>query len=337
MTTQQATQQKVRGTTRPGEGPRRERHGRVVVGYDGSPGSVEALTWAAVEARARGASLSVLAAADLSAAASTGTPSLVDGVRAGQERLAAEGVAWVAEVHGAIPPADDPGTSAEVALTSPVSALVDASSSAELVVVGNRGHGRVAGALLGSVAFSVTASASCPVVVVRGGSAHRAGPSAPVVVGVDDSHGATDAVRFAADTAHRAGAPLVVLAVWTVPEVRAGGYAEPYGQELLEWARRGATVSADIAADTARRAHPDLTVTVRVVEQRPAAALVDASADAGLVVVGARGRSSIASLFLGSVSHATIHGARCPVAVVRRRGPQGDDDLPHRRRSPHAR
>lgn len=293
-------------------------HGRVVVGYDGSPASVEALTWAAGEARARGASLTVLAAADLSAAASTGTPSLVDGVRTGQERLAAEGVAWIRAVHGAVPSPDGAGTSAEVALTGPVSALVDASTRADLVVVGNRGHGRVAGALLGSVAFSVTASASCPVVVVRGGSAHRPGPSAPVVVGVDDSHGATDAVGFAADAADRAGAPLVVLAVWTVPEVAAGGYAEPSGQGLLQWARRGAMVSADIAADAARSAHPGLDVTVRVVEQRPAAALVDASADAALVVVGARGRSSITSLFLGSVSHATIHGARCPVAVVRR-------------------
>ncbi len=318
MTTQESSPGRAQAPSRGQDGADDATVGHVVVGYDGSPGSVEALTWGATWARARGSALTVLAAADLSAAASTGTPSLVDGVRAGQERLAAEGVSWVRQVHGGIPRPGAPETRAHVALTSPAVALVDASEGADLVVVGNRGHGRFAGALLGSVAFSVTAAARCPVVVVRGGSDRRPGPGAPVVVGVDDSHGATDAVAFAAEAAHTSGAPLVVLAAWTTPEVRAGGYAEPFGRELVAWARRNAVVSTDIAVEQARRAHPDLAVEARVVEQRPAGALVDASADAGLVVVGARGRGGVASLLLGSVSHATIHGARCPVAVVRR-------------------
>jgi hypothetical protein len=48
--------------------------------------------------------------------------------------------------------------------------------------------------------------------------------------------------------------------------------------------------------------------------------LLDAAGDAGLVVVGARGRGSLASLFLGSVSHGVVHGARVPVLVVRADG-----------------
>ncbi len=307
-TQQRAQRHDGRGSPRP----------QVVVGYDGSAGSVEALTWATVEASSRGADLTVLAAADLSAVASAGAPSLVDGVRAGQQHLAAEGVAWAVRVVEDLGGHRAATVRAQVTLTSPAQALVDASERADLVVVGNRGHGRIAGALLGSVAFSVTAAARCPVVVVRGDAQRRPGPAAPVVVGVDDSPGAGDALAHGADAAHRAGAPLVVLAAWSTPEVRAGGYAEPYGRELVAGARRTAAAVADLAADRARTAHPGLPVTTRVLEQRPAGALADASTDAGLVVVGARGRGGIASLLLGSVSHATVHAARCPVAVVRR-------------------
>jgi nucleotide-binding universal stress UspA family protein len=53
------------------------------------------------------------------------------------------------------------------------------------------------------------------------------------------------------------------------------------------------------------------------VEDCPAeVTLVAASDEAGLVVVGTRGRGTFQGMLLGSVSHAVIHGARCAVAVV---------------------
>jgi nucleotide-binding universal stress UspA family protein len=63
--------------------------------------------------------------------------------------------------------------------------------------------------------------------------------------------------------------------------------------------------------------YPDVRVHRELVRGRIRHTLIEASAGAGLVVVGARGRGGFAGLLLGSVSQALLHHARCPVAVVR--------------------
>jgi nucleotide-binding universal stress UspA family protein len=65
-----------------------------------------------------------------------------------------------------------------------------------------------------------------------------------------------------------------------------------------------------------RETHPELKVTTRVEDCPAEFTLVDASANASLVVVGSRGRGVFEWMLLGSVSHAVIHGARCAVAAV---------------------
>ncbi len=306
------TKQQEAPATRSRADGRGARH--VVVAYDGSTASLRAVTWAAVEAGAMNARLTVLSAGP--AWTEGFAAPILDEVAAAGRRLAREGVDWVGQMQGGV------GTGPVEALAvmeDPATALVRASRGADLLVLGSRGRGRVAGALLGSVAFAVTSRAECPVVVVRGEVERRPGPDAPVVVGVDDSHGADEAVVFAADVAERWGAPLVVVAAWTVPDITVvDGYSAVDVTPLVEWARRSAGTSADVAVDLARSDRPGLQGVTRVVQQRPAQALSDASAEAGLVVVGARGRGGLGSLFLGSVSHAVIHQADCPVAVVRR-------------------
>ena len=54
-----------------------------------------------------------------------------------------------------------------------------------------------------------------------------------------------------------------------------------------------------------------------VPEGRPELVLAEASSEAGLVVVGARGRGDLASLLLGSVSRGVIHRSECPVEIIR--------------------
>lgn len=204
------------------DAPVRQVVGEVVVGYDGSPASVAALRWAATEAGSRWAPLRVLCVADLGRHGDPGAlgpdtlPTVQRLFREEQEaaqRLVEEGAAIVAQVDGGPP---DERVSAQAVLDSATVALIKASGTAALLVLGHRGRSALVTALLGSVAFSVTAAAACPVVVVRGHDRPAADRARSVVLGVDigAACGQADspALSLAAATAQRCGAPLTVLA-----------------------------------------------------------------------------------------------------------------------------
>ena len=288
----------------------------VVVGYNGKRQSIEALRWAAREARRRGARLLVLYAANYPGMTLDPGPGLLHpepGALEAAEEVTAEGVAAALALD------PDLRVSGATEVTSPAQALTAASVDAGLVVIGTRGHGAVLRALLGSVAFEVAARAECPVVVVRStGDRPAERASARVVVGTDGSPEAERAVRFAADRAASAwaSASLVVLTCT----------GEPGSGVSRDRLRTSAQQIADDAARSLRRTHPRLTVTTEVGECPPERALVDASVDADLVVVGTRGRGAFRGMLLGSVSHAVIHGAECPVAVVGIPHPEAEVD-----------
>jgi len=287
----------------------------VVVGYDGSSSAAPALVWAAAEAARRGVGLTTLYAADAGASAGmlAAAPDLVTGAEALAHEVAADGAATARRSR------DDVPVTAATRLADAATALVEASRTAELVVVGNRGRGALAGAVLGSVAFTVTAHAHCPVVVVRGDGEGSPDAQHPVVVGVDGSAGSAAALRFAAGVADRSGATLRVVSAWTPPEVLATSisYGAALDPGLVDGVRRAAEQDVEEAVAQVRADLPGLAVERSVVQDPARRALVQASAEAGLLVVGARGHGSVSGLFLGSVSHAAIHGAPCPVAVVR--------------------
>jgi nucleotide-binding universal stress UspA family protein len=293
---------------------------RVVVGYDASVSAKIAVCWAAEEAARRGLPLSVVYAADYTGLVG-GPVSMspwLPGVSIEEAEHVAEGGAATARTHC-------PGVRVEAAtfIGSPGTVLIKESEGAALVVVGSRGHGEVAGLVLGSVASRVAAHAHAPVVVVRGtGVSAAAGPGRPVVVGVDGSPAAEVALRAGVELAVATGAPLRVVCAWhpTVP----GGWEREYWMAVHPdgdpdvTARDAAERVAVEAAALARELAPEVAVELQVRGGADAADVVLAAAgDAGLLVVGARGRGSLASLFLGSVSHRVVHGAHCPVLVVR--------------------
>ena len=148
-------------TTDDGAGP------QVVVGVDGSAESVEALRWAAGYAAATGATIDAVMSWHFPAAAGIvpqGMPpqAISDEVRASM--LEALDKTLVA-VFG---PGTPPSVQARVTYGHPAVVLVDESRDADLLVVGNRGHGAFAGMRTGSVSIHCVNNAHCPVVVVRG-------------------------------------------------------------------------------------------------------------------------------------------------------------------------
>jgi nucleotide-binding universal stress UspA family protein len=138
--------------------------GRIVVGIDGSGASAAALEFACQRAEATGDQVVALHAwriHDLPVDQRGNVPTGVAADITARELMLSECVAGVQPAH------PDVHLVQEAVPVAPAQALVDASATASLVVVGSRGHGAFAGLLLGSVSHEVLHRANCPVAVVR--------------------------------------------------------------------------------------------------------------------------------------------------------------------------
>jgi nucleotide-binding universal stress UspA family protein len=140
-----------------------------------------------------------------------------------------------------------------------------------------------------------------------------------IVVGVDNSAGAKAAIAFAHQEARLRGSTLRAVHAWQFGYVGYTGFegAVPAMGGDIHELRAAAAAALDA---TVREAIPDVSdvkIEQRVVEGTPAAALVDESHNADLLVVGSRGHGGFASLLLGSVSQQCAHHAACPVVIVR--------------------
>lgn len=288
----------------------------VVVGFDGSERAGKAVAWAAQTASTLDVPLVVLHADHVQMIPDSG----IGLWRPEDLRSAAQAVA---ERGAELARAAVPGleVTAEAAIASGAAALEDRSAGASLVVVGNSGHGRVTGILLGSTAFHVATHSKCPVAVVPPGDLPLPGPAQKVCVATDGSPSGRTAVLRAADIAARYGAPLQIITAWQRPPRDRYVTRPTPGLESaadLEEALRGAADRVlEDAEQQALAAHPDLTVTTLKSEGRPAHVIARETAGAAILVVGARGHGDLRSLLLGSTSRAVLHLATCPVEVVR--------------------
>lgn len=257
----------------------------IIVGHSGSAESATAVDWAAGEAAVRGCPLTVCVVWQYPTEGLAGIGETA--VRDAAERIVEEAVGRARQITGQVVPSFEQGLPSEV--------LLRAAVHADLLVLG---RSRTADRMTlgaGSVSARVLAAATSPVAVVPGPSTAER-----VVVGWDGSAGAMAAVTWAAAEAAVRGVPLTVL-------------------RFLEEGRDDFTPDAVPCMRALLAPHLDRAweVEFKVEVGGAAEGLRAASASASLVVVGARGLGLVRAAELGSVSHALVCRARCPVAVTR--------------------
>lgn len=203
---------------------------------------------------------------------------------------------------------------ARVVCDLPAGALLEAGADADLLVVGARGLGGFGGLLLGSVGQHCRHHSTTPIAVVRGAPAPAGQQPERIVVGIDGSDTAQRALRWALEEARSRNAALEVVHAWQVPHA---GYlphtAGVFDPEIYEHAARQLIEAALAAEDTSGLQVPVGRAWVR---GGASAAILDATGDADLLVLGSRGRGGWKSVLLGSVALQVAHHAPCPVVVV---------------------
>lgn len=155
-----------------------------------------------------------------------------------------------------------------------------------------------------------------------------------VVVGVDGSPGARAALLFALHDAARRGLPVEAVGAYRVPDHWMDFYGvNPYGPDA-DHAAALERVRTFVAGVVPEGPQPPPPVTVRAELGSAADALIKASHQAELLVVGSRGHGGFTSMLLGSVSMQCVLHAVCPVTVVH--SPEAHRERLHLRRARHA-
>ncbi|MFQ6142533.1 universal stress protein [Streptomyces sp. SID10815] len=284
-----------------------DHRGPVLVAIDDSAHSRLAVDWAATEASVRGTTLR------LAHSVGPGPEIGYDETGAGlTEQVFEAATGMLEDARGRIAAAH-PRLPVDTVLVHgrPAEAVLDAvaDADAEVVVLGTRGRGGFAGLLLGSVSMKVAAHANRPVVVARG-QAERAVDD-DIVVGIRDERD-EPAVRFALAEGDRRRATVRLVHAWT--PLREAGLMVPQVDRVDE-EQHG---HAELLNRVARSAEdfPGVRVTTELAVGSPASALVDASREAGLLVLPRHPAEGGLGLPLGTVTHAVLHHASCPVAIV---------------------
>jgi len=288
--------------------------GAVVVGIGNSDRDAETLTWAGNSAQRSGSPLHLLHAHDLSAEMAAIDPVAGNAISMGPDGdLGNTGLLGdtLASARERWPDVTITGSQP---IGRPEQALIDASQSARLIVVGAARVSTLQRLGLGRPSLAAAMHSKCPVVIVPQGS--RADADGPVVVAIDGSVHSAAAAERAFWIADLRKAPLVALTTWNV-EVVDGLVVTTPGTDAWNSTEAKYRAIADKIVDPLRANHPDVDCTVEVLRNSPAKVLAERSVEAGLIVMGTRGRGGFTGMLLGSVSQQVLETASCPVMLVR--------------------
>jgi nucleotide-binding universal stress UspA family protein len=283
----------------------------VVAAIDGSEGSLRSAHLAAEEARLRNAPLELLTALPWSSLGLVATPApdadVPTTLLTGAESVLRSVAAAVAPVLGG------DRVTYRVVDDSAVAALQEASTRAQLLVLGSRGAGGVAGLVVGSTASAVVAAAGCPVVVLPDDTHVKVSRRRSVVVGVEGRPEDEEVLAFAFDEAAARGTDLIAVHAWQ--DVRLDATYQTIAP-LVDWSSVRADEERVLAEALSgwRDKQPDVVVREVTLRDKAARGLLAAALTAELLVIGHRRRNRLATL--GSTTHGVLHRASCPLAVV---------------------
>lgn len=284
---------------------------RIVVGIDGSKGAVHAAEWAAQLAGSLSLNLHLLNALNLGGTSSLLSRMPFEEYRQHRTKQAEE---LLDEVRaGLLNRFPNLWISTEVSTQEPTEALHDAGAQAAFTVVGTRGHGGFPGLRLGSVGLRLAAHGRGPVILVPEEGEPVAEPVKQrneVAVGVAVREPSL-VIDFAFDLAEKLSADLRGVHAWEpIPPYNGYYYIEPVVQVAA------AEELLDAALEPGRQAHEKIRTTADTVSGNAAKALIEAGHGARVLVLGAHRHRTALSIGVGSVLHAVLTHAPCPVAVV---------------------
>jgi nucleotide-binding universal stress UspA family protein len=223
---------------------------------------------------------------------------------------------------------DDTLVTGDLLFGGVVPKIVEAAANARMVVLQHRDLSRLRRVVTRSVASGVAAHARVPVVSVpeSWSAGHERETSPTVTVGVDVAENAGEVLRIAIEAARARGATLHVLHTWSFPSAYDDIIMNRVDDD--EWAPR-ATAEVQAALDGLGDQGRGLPVRIEAKHMKPAEALIRASQDADLVVIGRHDPLTPLGSHLGPVARAVLAGAECPVLLA--------DPRPGRRRNGHLR
>ncbi len=191
--------------------------------------------------------------------------------------------------------------------------LAEASPDARMIVLEHRDLSRASRIVTRSVTSGVAARARVPVVSVPSGwSQDERKTASAVTVGVDVPESSESVLRAAVVAARERGATLRVIHTWSFPDY----YGVPVTRaEQDEWAAR-ATEEIQAVLDSLDEDVADVPVQIDARHAYAADALVEASRDSDLLVLGRHDPVVPIGSHLGPIVRAVLHGAHCPVFLV---------------------